>query len=149
MRAVLQRVSRAQVTVEGEVVGAIGPGLLVLVAALQGDAQLQARMLAKKVTSCRIFADADDKMNLSVADIGGQVLAVSQFTLAGDARKGNRPSFARALEPGAARPLFDEFCACVHELGVAVQRGRFRAHMAVELVNDGPVTILLDTDRAF
>lgn len=149
MRAVLQRVSRAQVTVEGEVVGAIGPGLVVLVAALEGDGPSQARTLAKKVTSCRIFADSDDKMNLSVAELGGQVLAISQFTLAGDTRKGNRPSFVRALEPGAARPLFDEFCTEIHQLGVQVERGRFRAHMEVELVNDGPVTILLDTERAF
>ncbi len=149
MRAVVQRVSRAQVTVEGEVVGRIDEGLCVLVAAMEGDAQKDAAFLAKKIAHLRVFSDGDDRMNLSVIDIQGQILAVSQFTLAGDVRRGNRPSFVSALAPEAASPLFDYFCAALRDHGVVVETGRFRTHMEVELVNDGPVTLLLDSRRDF
>jgi D-tyrosyl-tRNA(Tyr) deacylase len=149
MRAVVQRVSRARVSVAGQVVGEIQSGLCVLVAALSDDREQDALLLAKKVSQLRIFTDDTDKMNLNVRDVGGKVLAVSQFTLAGDARRGNRPSFVTALHPDQARPLFDKFCQLLGGEGVLVQTGQFRAHMEVELVNDGPVTILLDTRRVF
>lgn len=149
MRAVVQRVNRAAVRVDGETVGEIAQGLCVLVGVIEGDGPLEARQLAQKVVSLRIFSDADDKMNLSVKDVGGGVLAVSQFTLAGDVRKGNRPSFICAMAPDPARALFEQFCDALRALGVSVQTGRFRAHMAVELENDGPVTLLIDTQRTF
>jgi|SRR5690606_19946989 len=149
MRAVVQRVSRAEVKVESKIVGSIEAGLCVFVGVMVGDEGADASSLAKKVAQLRIFEDADGKMNLSVQDIAGCVLAVSQFTLAGDSRKGNRPSFISAMDPGPARFLFDEFCSSLRSHGIQVETGTFRAHMEVEIVNDGPVTILLDTRRAF
>lgn len=149
MRAVVQRVKRARVVVAETCVGEIGQGLCVLLAAMQDDTARDVTLLAKKVAQLRIFPDADDKMNLSVIESGGAVLVVSQFTLAGDARKGNRPSFQSALEPGLAPALIDDFCGQLQNHGISVQTGQFRAHMQVELVNDGPVTILLDSKRVF
>ena len=145
MRAVLQRVSRARVVVGEEVTGAIGPGLLVLLGVAPGDTAAQAQWLADKVVGLRVFNDADDKMNLSVADVGGAVLVVSQFTLYGDCRKGRRPSFIEAAGPELAVPLYEAFVAAVRAHGVPTATGRFGAMMQVELVNDGPVTILIDS----
>lgn len=145
MKVVLQRVSRASVTVEEKRISEIGPGLLLLVGVAEGDTEEQADWLARKVAGLRVFADGEGKMNLSVTDAGGAVLAVSQFTLLGDARKGNRPSFAEAAPPEEAEPLFEHFCERLRECGVAdVRKGSFGAMMDVELVNDGPVTILLE-----
>jgi D-tyrosyl-tRNA(Tyr) deacylase len=144
MRAVVQRVSEAGVTVEGRVTGAIGKGLLVLVGIGHADTEETARALAAKIARLRIFQDAEGKMNLSVQDVGGSVLAVSQFTLLADTRKGNRPSFTDAAPPEAANRLYEAFCAAVAELGLHVQKGVFGAHMDVRLTNDGPVTIVLD-----
>jgi D-tyrosyl-tRNA(Tyr) deacylase len=149
MRAVVQRVTRASVTVQGEVVGRIDTGLCVLVGVAKDDAESDALALADKVVGLRIFEDEGEKMNLAVADVGGAVLAVSQFTLLGDTRRGKRPSFTDAMEPGRANELFERFCARCRELGVAVATGRFRASMLVEISNDGPVTILLDTKKTF
>ena len=144
MRAVIQRVSEAGVTVEGRVAGAIGKGLLVLVGIGHADTEETARALAAKIARLRIFQDAAGKMNLSVQDVGGGVLAVSQFTLLADARKGNRPSFTDAAPPEAANRLYEAFCAALADLGLPVARGIFGAHMDVRLTNDGPVTIILD-----
>jgi D-tyrosyl-tRNA(Tyr) deacylase len=149
MRAVVQRVQRAEVTVEGSSVGRIDKGLCVFVGVMVGDQERDVLALAKKVAQLRIFEDSEGKMNASVADVGGAVLAVSQFTLAGDARKGNRPSFISAMEPSLAREFFEQFCQEVRKLGLSVATGKFRAHMEVSLVNDGPVTILLDTQKSF
>ena len=144
MRALVQRVSRARVTVDDEVVGAIGPGLCVLVGATHDDAEAQARKLAEKLWKLRIFTDDEDKMNLSVADIEGEVLVVSQFTLYADAAKGNRPSYVAAARPEVAEPLIEVVVEHLRSLGAVVATGRFRADMDVELVNDGPVTIMLE-----
>ncbi|MBE3098049.1 MAG: D-tyrosyl-tRNA(Tyr) deacylase [Planctomycetes bacterium] len=144
MRAVVQRVSEAGVTVEGRVTGAIGNGLLVLVGIGHADTEETARALAAKIARLRIFQDAEGKMNLSVQDVGGGVLAVSQFTLLADTRKGNRPSFIDAAPPEAANRLYEVFCAALADLGLPVARGIFGAHMDVRLTNDGPVTIILD-----
>ncbi len=145
MRIVLQRVKSASVTVEGEMVSEIGAGLLLLVGVAQDDGEAGADWLAGKVARLRIFSDEEGKMNLSVKDAGGEVLAVSQFTLLADTRKGNRPSFIRAALPEQAEPLFDYFREKLREEGVAsVKTGRFGAMMDVALVNDGPVTILLE-----
>jgi D-tyrosyl-tRNA(Tyr) deacylase len=149
VRSVVQRVARAEVRVHGERVGAIGRGLAVLLGVAQGDDERAARLMAEKVAALRIFEDAAGKMNLAVAQAGGQVLVVSQFTLLGDARKGNRPSFAAAAPPGPAEALYERFCAVLRERGLAVATGVFRAEMELELVNDGPVTILLDSERTF
>lgn len=140
---VIQRVSRACVRVEGRVVGRIGKGLLVLAAVERGDAEREALWCARKVADIRIFPDGEGRMNLSVRDLGGAVLAVSQFTLAGEITKGTRPSFTRAARPDAARPLFNEFVKEIGRLGPPVETGIFQAMMEVELVNDGPVTIIL------
>jgi D-tyrosyl-tRNA(Tyr) deacylase len=145
MRAVLQRVRRAKVRVGEEVAGAIGPGLLVLLAVAPTDTPEQARWLADKIVSLRLFADADDKMNLGVADVGGSVLVVSQFTLYGDCRKGRRPSFIGAAPPDVAVPLYEAFIQAVRAQGVPTTTGRFGAMMQVELVNDGPVTLIVDS----
>jgi len=145
MRAVLQRVSRARVLVEGEVVGAIGPGLLVLLGVAPDDTPADVTWLADKVVGLRIFADAEGKMNRSVAEIGGSVLIVSQFTLYGDCRKGRRPSFIGAAPPEIAVPLYEAFVEAVRALGVPTAIGRFGAMMEVELVNAGPVTLILDS----
>jgi len=149
MRAVVQRVSKARVIVADTCVGEIAQGLCVLLAAMSDDTEKDVVSLAKKVAQLRIFPDSEDKMNLSVVDSGGAVLVVSQFTLAGDARKGNRPSFQSAMDPGQATGLIDDFCDELRGKGVTVQTGQFRAHMQVELINDGPVTILLDSKRVF
>ena len=143
MRVVVQRVRRARVTVADETVGQIGAGLLVLVGVAEDDGEEEADALAGKVARLRVFGDEAGKFDRSVVDAGGAVLAVSQFTLIADTRKGNRPSFSHAARPERAEPLFDRFCASLRELGPAVETGRFGAHMEVELVNDGPVTIVL------
>jgi D-tyrosyl-tRNA(Tyr) deacylase len=149
MRAVVQRVSSAEVRVEGRVAGAIAKGLLVLLGVARADGPGDARGLADKVAGLRIFEDAAGKMNLATGEVGGGVLVVSQFTLLGDARKGNRPSFTEAAPPEAADALYQAFCGQLRERGLPVATGIFRAHMEVALVNDGPVTILLDTTRLF
>jgi D-aminoacyl-tRNA deacylase len=150
MRAVVQRVSRAEVRVSGEVVGRIGPGLLVLLGAGRGDGPAQVDQMVDKIVNLRIFEDDAGKMNRSLLDVGGGLLAVSQFTLYGDARKGRRPSFVDALEPAAAEALYLQFVDKARAAGVTpVETGRFGAMMQVELVNDGPVTILLDSERTF
>ena len=149
MRCVVQRVTRASVTVEGETVGRIGSGFMVLVGVQEGDAEADAAYCAQKISGLRVFEDAEDKMNLSLADVGGQVLLVSQFTLLGDARHGRRPSFIEAARPELAEPLFLRLKAMLEQAGLPVETGRFRTHMEVELVNDGPVTILLDSRKGF
>jgi len=149
MRAVVQRVNYASVTVDGAVVGRIDRGLCVLVGVGRGDEEADATALADKVVGLRIFEDDAQKMNLGVLEVGGAVLAVSQFTLFGDVRKGKRPSFTEALEPTRAEALFEHFCAECRVRGAKVETGRFRTHMQVALENDGPVTILIDSKRAF
>jgi D-tyrosyl-tRNA(Tyr) deacylase len=146
MRAVLQRVRRAKVTVEGETTGEIGAGWLVLLGVAPDDNQKQVEWLADKIANLRAFADDDGKMNRSVLDVGGSVLAVSQFTLYADCRKGRRPSFIGAALPAVAEPLYEAFVIALKALGVPVATGRFAADMRVELVNDGPVTIVLDSE---
>lgn len=145
MRGLVQRVSRAQVHVDGEVVGSIGPGLCVLVGATHGDGVAQAEKLARKVWELRIMADDDGVMNCSVGDTTGEVLVVSQFTLYADTRKGRRPSWNEAARPEAAEPLVDHVVAALRGLGATVATGVFGAHMEVELTNDGPVTLMLET----
>src|SRR5579883_1615189 len=145
MRAVVQRVSRAGVTVDGEVVGSVGRGLLVLLGVAPSDTEAGARWLADKVVGLRIFPDDEGKMNRDVSEAGGGVLVVSQFTLYGDFRKGRRPSFVGAAAPEVAEPLYEAFVAAVRARGVPAAAGRFGAMMQVELVNDGPVTLLVDT----
>jgi D-tyrosyl-tRNA(Tyr) deacylase len=149
MRAVVQRVNHASVTVDGDVVGRIERGLCVLVGVARNDTDADARTLAEKVVGLRVFEDAEGKMNRDALEAGGALLAVSQFTLLGDLRKGRRPSFGAAMEPDEANRLFELFCASARALGVAVSTGRFRTHMRVALENDGPVTLLLDTGKAF
>jgi D-aminoacyl-tRNA deacylase len=145
MRAVLQRVSRAKVSIAGETVGEIGPGLLVLLGVTHADTPEQAQWLAEKIAGLRIFNDADGKMNRDVTEAGGSMLIVSQFTLYGDCRKGRRPSFIDAAPPPIAIPLYEAFINAVKALGVPVATGRFGADMQVELVNDGPVTVIVDS----
>jgi len=145
MKALLQRVSSAKVEVEGRVAGEIGKGLLVFLCAVKGDTEKDLDYLVKKVSQLRIFEDARGKMNLSVADIKGAVLVVSQFTLAASTRKGNRPSFDAAEAPGQAKMLCDVFVRRLRDIGIPVQAGVFGAMMAVSLVNDGPVTISIDS----
>ena len=149
MRAVVQRVSRGEVRVDGKAVGAVGRGFVVLLGVARGDGEADARALADKVAALRVFEDAAGKMNLALAEVGGGLLVVSQFTLLGDARKGNRPSFIDAAPPELGNTLYERFCALLRQRGLAVATGVFRATMALELVNDGPVTILLDSRRAF
>jgi D-tyrosyl-tRNA(Tyr) deacylase len=149
MRAVLQRVSRARVLVDGSVIGEIGPGLVVLVAVGREDVSATAVAMAEKIVNLRIFADDQGKMNRSVLDTGGAILAISQFTLYGDARGQRRPSFIQAAPPELGKGLYDEFVVALRALGVRVETGVFQAHMSLELTNDGPVTILLDSDKAF
>lgn len=145
MRALVQRVSEARVIVEGEVAGQIGPGLLVLVCAMQGDGEAQSQWLAQKIVKLRIFRDEEGRMNRSVLDMGGSTLVVSQFTLAAET-KGNRPGFSTAAPPEEGRRLYEHFSAEIASLGVAVENGVFGADMRVALVNDGPVTIWLDSE---
>ena len=145
MRAVIQRVSQGSVTVEQETVGGIGPGLLVLLGVAADDTPQDADWMAAKICHLRIFEDDDGKMNRSLLETGGQMLVVSQFTLLGDCRKGRRPSFVAAAPPEVAEPLYEAFASRVAQLGVPVQTGRFQTTMAVQLTNDGPVTLLVET----
>jgi len=149
MRAVLQRVSRARVLVDGSVTGEIGPGLVVLMAVGREDVSATAAAMAEKIVNLRIFADDQGKMNRSVLDTGGAILAISQFTLYGDARGQRRPSFIQAAPPELGKALYDEFVVALRALAVRVETGVFQAHMSLELTNDGPVTILLDSDKTF
>lgn len=149
MRAVVQRASRARVTVGVEVAGEIGSGMLVFLGVGREDGEKDADFLAEKIVNLRIFPDAERKMNLSLLDAGGAMLVVSQFTLQGDCRKGRRPAFTAAAPPEKAEPLYERFIARVEERGAPVASGRFGAMMEVEIVNDGPVTLLLDTSGAF
>ncbi len=149
MRAVVQRVSRAKVTIDGKITGEIGRGLLVLLGVGAGDTLADADYLAEKVIGLRIFEDAGGKMNLSVVDVEGAILAVSQFTLYGDVRRGKRPSFDAAAPPQPARELYEYFVEKIRAAGLRCETGRFQEMMQVELVNEGPVTILLDSGKAF
>ena len=149
MRACIQRVHEASVRVDGEVTGQIGAGLLVLLGVAADDTQADARQLADKCCELRIFEDEEGKMNRALIDTGGAMQVVSQFTLLGDCRKGRRPSFVRAAPPELAEPLYQHFVEAVRSRGIEVQTGRFRAHMDVSLVNDGPVTLLLDSRKLF
>jgi len=149
MRAVVQRVSEASVTVEGKRVGAIEKGLLVYLGVAGGDTERHADYLADKVAGLRIFTDSEDKMNLSVQDIGGGILVVSQFTLLADARKGRRPSYSDAAEPEKANPLYLYFVDQLRKRGLTVETGVFQASMRVQYINEGPVTILLDSTKLF
>ncbi len=149
MRAVVQRVSRAKVTISGSISGEIGAGLLVLLGVGQEDTEADATYLAEKIAGLRIFEDVDGKMNRSVQDAGGSVLAVSQFTLYGDVRRGKRPSFDAAAPPDPARRLYEWFVERIRTFGLRCETGRFQEMMHVELVNEGPVTILLDSRKAF
>ena len=144
MKAVVQRVSQASVTVDGAVIGEIGQGVLILVCAMSGDVPAKAEQLALKISKLRIFKDNAGKMNLSLKDIGGSALIVSQFTLAGDTSRGNRPGFSNAAPPDVAEQLYETFKYAMKDLDIPVQSGRFGADMAVDLRNDGPVTILYD-----
>ena len=149
MRAVLQRVTRAKVGVAGETVGEIGGGLVVLLGVSRDDDESDARYLVEKVLNLRVFDDAEGRMNVSVTEAGGALLVVSQFTLYGDARRGRRPSWIEAAEPAKAQALYEFFVAEARRAGLRVETGRFREMMSVELVNDGPVTILLDSRKLF
>lgn len=149
MRCVVQRVSRSCVTVDGEETGRIERGFLVLAGAEEGDTQADMEYCVKKICGLRVFEDENEKMNRSLKDVGGSVLLVSQFTLLGDARHGNRPSFSNAARPEVAAPLVERMRAAIEAQGIPVETGRFQTHMMVELVNDGPVTILLDSRKAF
>ena len=149
MRAVMQRVSRARVVVEGRVAGEIAVGLVVLLGVRRGDTRASAAYLAEKIAHLRIFDDDQGKMNRSLLDTGGAALVVSQFTLYGDARGQRRPSFIQAAPPEEGKRLYEEFVGALRALGVRVETGVFQARMAVELTNDGPVTILLDSDKLF
>ncbi len=149
MRAVLQRVSRAEVRVGSRVAGRIGRGLLVLVGIAASDSEETGKQLAEKIVNLRVFDDAEGRMNRSLVEAGGEVLCVSQFTLYGDCRKGRRPSYDRAASPEEACSLYESFVTSLRALGVKVETGEFRAMMDVELINDGPVTLLLDSERVF
>ena len=147
MRAVLTRVNSASVTIDGEVVGKIGRGFLILLGVGPEDTERECKYLAEKALGLRIFTDENDKMNLGLADVGGQVLVVSQFTLYGNCRKGRRPSFTDAAGPELGNALYEKFLAICEELGYPPQHGEFGADMQVESINDGPVTLILDTDQ--
>lgn len=148
MKAVIQRVSEARVTVDGEVAGEIGVGTVVLLAVEHGDSERDADWLAKKIAELRMFSDADDKMNLSLQDVGGSILAISQFTLAGNCSKGRRPSFDNAAPPEEGKRLYDYFVAKTAETGIPVATGIFQADMKVSLINDGPVTFILESPKS-
>ncbi len=147
MRAVIQRVTEASVTIEDEVVGKIGAGLVVLLGVTEGDTSQDAAKLADKIAQLRIFNDADGKFNLSALDVGGEILVISQFTLYANSRRGRRPSFTAAAPPDIAAPLVDEFIGFVSQTGLHVEQGEFGAMMLVKIFNDGPVTIILDTEE--
>ncbi len=147
MRALLQRVSQAQVDVAGETIGKIGPGLLILICAMPGDTVETSQKLAAKISKLRIFSDEAGKMNLSLLQSGGAALIVSQFTLAADTSRGNRPGFSRACPPDEAKALYQQFCKDVENLGIKVQTGQFGTEMQVSLTNAGPTTIWLDTEH--
>lgn len=149
MRAVVQRVTQAKVTVEEEETGSIRQGLLVFLGVESADTEADVRYMANKITGLRIFEDGQGKMNLSVLDVGGEILAVSQFTLFGDCRHGMRPSFTQAARPEQAKELYDQFVSCCKERDIAVKEGIFQAEMMVSLVNDGPVTMLIDSKKVF
>ncbi len=149
MRGVLQRVKNASVTVDGKLISSIENGILILIGVTDTDTEADASYIAEKTVNARIFEDSEGKMNLSLLDVGGEVLAVSQFTLYGDARKGRRPSFIRAAKGEISEPLYELTCKKMEEMGVKVQKGIFGADMKVQLINDGPVTILLESDRSF
>lgn len=149
MRAVIQRVTESHVSVDGNEVGRIGHGLMVLLGVEEGDTSSDVVYMADKVMNLRIFEDAEEKMNLSVQDVGGALLVVSQFTLMGDARKGRRPSFSSAARPEAANGLYEEFVAHCRTQGMKVETGQFQQHMVVRIDNDGPVTLLLDSKKQF
>lgn len=149
MRAVVQRVSHSEVTVDGKTTGKIKKGLLVLLGVTHGDTSKDVDYIVDKTVNLRIFEDENDKMNLSLKDIGGEMLAVSQFTLYGDCRKGRRPSFSSAASPIEADKLYNEFIKKVSEQGIKTETGEFGAHMMVDLINDGPVTMLLESNKSF
>lgn len=147
MRAVIQRVNNASVAVSGKVIGKIGKGLLVFLGVGEGDTEADLKYIADKTVGLRIFSDADDKMNLSVRDISGEVLVVSQFTLYGDCRKGKRPSFSSSMEPKGAEEMYEDFIKMIESNGIKTAHGEFGADMQVSILNDGPVTILLDSSK--
>lgn len=147
MRAVIQRVLSASVKVDGEVVGEIGHGLLIFLGVGEGDTEADMKYIADKALGLRVFSDSEDKMNLSVTDVGGSILVISQFTLYGDCRKGRRPSFTSSMEPVGANALYEKFIGYAAATGITVERGIFGADMKVELINDGPVTLLLDSSK--
>ena len=149
MRAVVQKVNQSSVTVDGEVKGAIGAGFMVLIGVEDGDTEKDAVYIADKITGLRIFEDEEDKLNLSIEDIEGEILAVSQFTLLADARKGRRPSFTKAARPQQANELYQTVIGRIREKGIHVEEGVFQTHMIVNIENDGPVTILLDSHKLF
>lgn len=149
MRVVIQRVKEASVSVENKLVSSIGKGLMVLIGVTQTDTEADAEFIAQKIVNARIFTDSEDKMNLSIADINGEVLLVSQFTLYGDIRKGRRPSFTSAANGEISQPLYELVAKKIQDMGFSVKTGIFGADMQVSLVNDGPVTILLESDRSF
>ena len=149
MRAVVQRVSQASVVVQEEQISAIGPGVLILLGITHTDGEDEASLLARKIAHLRIFPDAEGKLNWALGDIGGAALVVSQFTLFADLRKGRRPSFIRAARPDKADELYRAFCAEVRGQGIEVETGRFQEHMDIELINDGPVTLLVDSRKEF
>ena len=149
MRAVVQKVSSSKVTVDGEIIGQINKGLMVLLGVTHDDTSKDVDYMVDKVTNLRIFEDEEGKMNLSLKDVEGEILAVSQFTLYGDARRGRRPSFSDAARPEVANPLYEEFIEKVKNQGINVGTGKFGAHMMVDLTNDGPVTILLESRKEF
>ena len=147
MRAVIQRVKSASVSISDEIVGECGIGALILVCAMKNDTVSQIEKLAKKITKMRIYQDEDNKMNRSLIDINGEALVISQFTLAADLKRGNRPGFSEAAEPEKAKHLYSDFVSCLKQNGISTQTGEFGSEMAVKLTNDGPVTICLDSDQ--
>lgn len=147
MRAIVERVSRASVSVNGEIIGKTGKGFLVLLGVGDGDTDEDLKYIAEKVMGLRVFSDENDKMNLSIRDIGGSILAISQFTLYGDCRKGRRPNFTSAMEPKTAERMYNDFVRILRDNGIETQTGKFGADMQVELVNDGPVTLMLDSSK--
>lgn len=149
MRAVVQRVTKSSVTVDGQITGATDEGLVVLIGVEEGDTDKDAGYIADKVSGLRIFEDENEKMNLSVKDVGGSILAISQFTLLGDVRKGKRPSFITAEDPEIANRLYQQVCESIRNEGIKVETGIFQAHMLVKINNNGPVTILLDSRKTF